>query len=597
MKILISGYYGYENIGDEAVLQAIIQQFAGHKITVLSAAPGLTQEFHKVKAVYRYAPFTVLKEVLSTNLFVSGGGTLFQNITSQRSLFYYLGLILLAKLCRKRVLVLGQGFGPLDNFWPRQITRLILNLADKITVRDKNSYQAMQELGIKSDKIELTADPAALLEIPSFEESNQLLEKEGIKRTGKPLLGIVLRRPIKGLEENMVEMIADAVDWLIDKYNYQPVFLLFRHPNDMEITNKVMRMMNHESSIIFRSCQPREMLGIISQMDLLIGMRLHALIFATMNAVPALGLSYDPKVSSFMESTEQAHVDIKDIDSLKSLKNKLEEILVNKDRIKADLDKKRKQLREASLRNFIMRHARAVPAGRQEGGHPVVDLAGIQVDNISMSEAISKIETFLTSGKPNLIVTPNPEIIVACQHDQELKEIMNSADLRTPDGISMVVVSKIKHQPLIERVSGIDLMLEIIRRFPDKKVFLLGGKPDVAATAAKNLKGNVVGTHDGYFTDDTTMMNKIKETKPDILFIGLGGRRQEKWAAKHLRELYVPIVMCIGGSLDVLSGQKKRAPRIFQRLYLEWLYRLLSEPKRWKRQLALPKFLYLTLIK
>ena len=230
----------------------------------------------------------------------------------------------------------------------------------------------------------------------------------------------------------------------------------------------------------------------------------------------------------------------------------------------------------------------------------IIDFAGIKVDNVTLKEAVERVEGFIAAGQPHLIVTPNPEIIVAAQKDKELREIINSADLRVPDGISMVVVSRILRRPLTERVTGIDLMVELIKMSASKgyKIFLLGGGPRVAEDAAEKLINNIsgvriAGTHDGFFGDDSDVVAKIKNDKPDILFVGLGAGRQERWLNRHLKELNVPVSMVMGGSLDVISGRKKRAPRWARALYIEWLYRLFTEPQRWKRQLALPKFLWL----
>ena len=231
-----------------------------------------------------------------------------------------------------------------------------------------------------------------------------------------------------------------------------------------------------------------------------------------------------------------------------------------------------------------------------------IDFAGIQVDNLTLSEAAEKVKQFLSASEPHLIVTPNPEIIVACQEDHELKDIINSAALRVPDGISMVVVSKILGRPLKERVSGIDLMLKIVEMSAKYgyKIFLLGSAPGIADEAAAKLIEsypgiNIVGTQDGYFKpgDDLKIIEKIKNTKPDILFVGLGAGRQERWLNHHLKALNVAVSMVIGGSLDVISGRKKRAPIWVRALYIEWVYRLITEPNRWKRQIALPRFLWL----
>lgn len=231
-----------------------------------------------------------------------------------------------------------------------------------------------------------------------------------------------------------------------------------------------------------------------------------------------------------------------------------------------------------------------------------VELAGIVVDNVTLDGAVARVENFIESNQPHLVVTPNPEMIVAAQTDAELRTVINGADLRVADGISMVVVSRLLGHPLKERVSGIDLMNRLLEQGADYnyKVFLLGGAPGVAEEAAVKIKQKypglvIVGTHDGYFTqgDESALIEQVRAAGPDLLFVGLGAGRQEKWLNRHLAGLGAKVGLTIGGSLDVLSGRKKRAPRWTQLLYIEWLYRLVTEPQRWKRQLALPKFLYL----
>lgn len=234
----------------------------------------------------------------------------------------------------------------------------------------------------------------------------------------------------------------------------------------------------------------------------------------------------------------------------------------------------------------------------------IVEFAGVKVDNVTLKEALEKVKEFLSSSQPHLIVTPNPEMIVAAQSDQELKQILNNADLRVPDGISMVVVSRILGNPLKERVTGIDLMLKITEMSAQQgfKIFLLGSKPGIVEDAAHTLISQypnllIAGTHHGYFGDDSEVVQKIKNAKPDILFVGLGAGQQEKWLNCHLKDLNIPVSMVIGGSLDIISGRKKRAPQWIQALYIEWLYRLIAEPDRWKRQLALPRFLWIVFTK
>ncbi len=233
-----------------------------------------------------------------------------------------------------------------------------------------------------------------------------------------------------------------------------------------------------------------------------------------------------------------------------------------------------------------------------------VSLAKVLVDNVTMDESLNILEQFVASKTPHLIVTPNPEMIVSAQIDYELMRIINGADLKLPDGISMVVVSRLLGNGLKERVSGIDFLVAACKLASEKgwKLFLLGGATGVAEKAAINLTKKfpglkVVGTHDGYFNNDSLIGTMINESHADILFAGLGAGKQEKWLYHNLKVLGSVVGVGIGGSFDVLAGVKKRAPQWVQKLYVEWLYRLLSEPQRWKRQLALPKFLWLTLIK
>lgn len=228
-----------------------------------------------------------------------------------------------------------------------------------------------------------------------------------------------------------------------------------------------------------------------------------------------------------------------------------------------------------------------------------IKLAGIKIDNVSLEESQEKLHNLVQSKKPSQIVTPNPEIIVAAQNDSELREIVNNAALCLPDGISMVVVSKILGNPFKERVAGIDFMMKSIVNAErlGYKIFLLGGEPGISATAAQKLKKQfpkliIIGAENGYFKDEQLIIDKIRSAKPDILFVGLGAGRQERWIAKNLTKLNVPVCVGVGGAMDVISGNKSRAPKIIQMLYIEWLYRLFKEPWRWKRQLALPKFLW-----
>ena len=222
----------------------------------------------------------------------------------------------------------------------------------------------------------------------------------------------------------------------------------------------------------------------------------------------------------------------------------------------------------------------------------MVNILGVNINKITMKQAVLKAESFF-DGKPHMVFTPNPEIILECKNDSELKDILNSADMLLPDGIGAVIASKIIGNPVPERVGGFDFVCELLKT--GHSFYFFGGKPGVAEKAMENMikQGvNVVGCHHGYFKEDDEIINDIVDKKPDILVVCLGAPKQEKWIAKNLDKLNVPVSIGAGGSLDVLAGEVERAPVICQKLCIEWLYRALKEPKkRLPRIMKLPLFM------
>lgn len=228
-----------------------------------------------------------------------------------------------------------------------------------------------------------------------------------------------------------------------------------------------------------------------------------------------------------------------------------------------------------------------------------IKILNVNVDCVNLDEAMQKVEEFVLEQKPHHIVTANPEIIYASNYNPELLGIVNHAALVTADGTGVVWASGQLGRHLQERVTGIDLVYKICEKAPQKgwKLFILGSAPGVADAAADNIRKmypgvEIVGTQHGYFKpeEEPEIVEMIKKSTPDVLFVALGAPKQEFWISKHMDELQVPVMLGIGGSMDVLSGNVKRAPEIWQKMNLEWLYRLLSQPSRWKRMLNLPKF-------
>ena len=227
-----------------------------------------------------------------------------------------------------------------------------------------------------------------------------------------------------------------------------------------------------------------------------------------------------------------------------------------------------------------------------------INILNVLFDNLNRTEALGLLLTFLEQSGNHILYTPNPEMVMAANSDAEFLTILNSADLIVPDGIGVVLASWIAGNRLKERVAGCDLIFSLFDAIHNTKktVYLLGGKPGIAELAARNMRKkyhglNIIGFHDGYFSkeDEPQILKEITYLKPDILLVGLGMVRQEKWIY-HNRALPVRLTAGIGGSLDVMSGTVKRAPIFFQRTGLEWFYRLISQPGRIWRMLQLPVF-------
>jgi N-acetylglucosaminyldiphosphoundecaprenol N-acetyl-beta-D-mannosaminyltransferase len=226
------------------------------------------------------------------------------------------------------------------------------------------------------------------------------------------------------------------------------------------------------------------------------------------------------------------------------------------------------------------------------------DIMGVGFDNVTLDEAADRAMAFLEEDRPHLAATPNPEIVQLARKDPEFAQVLDQADLVIPDGVGVIYASKILGRPLKGRVPGIEfagaLMLRMARS--GKRLYLLGAKPGVAEAAAEKLQRSypglvICGTHDGYFKEDEPVIEAIKAARADVVFVCLGAPKQELWSARNGKAAGARLYIGLGGSLDVFAGQVKRAPKAFQRLGLEWFYRLCRQPSRIGRMAKLPLFL------
>ncbi|MCE5323552.1 WecB/TagA/CpsF family glycosyltransferase [bacterium] len=231
---------------------------------------------------------------------------------------------------------------------------------------------------------------------------------------------------------------------------------------------------------------------------------------------------------------------------------------------------------------------------------PCIKILGIKVHRIDMKYALDAIKDFIASGKPHMIVTADASMIARAQDDNDLKNIINEADLVTPDGSGIIKGARILGTPLIERVSGVDLARELCRMSAEDgfSIFFLGAEPGIADAAADNLAKaypgmNVAGTHDGYFKpdSDSEIAGLVKESGAQALLVAMGIPRQEKFIKRYMSDMGISVAMGVGGSFDVFSGRVKRAPVWFQNHGLEWAYRLAKDPSKISKVSVLPKFL------
>ncbi|RSK28684.1 glycosyltransferase [Bacillus sp. HMF5848] len=225
-------------------------------------------------------------------------------------------------------------------------------------------------------------------------------------------------------------------------------------------------------------------------------------------------------------------------------------------------------------------------------------ILGVDVCPLTYEELTERILADIAAARKSFIVAINPEKIMKAQEDLELRTLLNRATYQIPDGIGVILASKLKKGKIRKRVTGIDMMLTLCEMAAkhNKKIFLYGAKPGIAEEAKSKLEDvypgiNIVGTLDGYEKDEQRIIDTINNSDADIIFVAKGSPAQENWIVDHMETLRPNIYQGVGGSFDVLSGRLKRAPAGFQKLGMEWFYRLLKEPWRIQRQMALPKFL------
>ncbi len=309
-RILISGYYGFNNTGDDTVLDGIItalqQQYNGTtplELAVLSNQPGVTAKLFKIEAYNRWSIKEIYRQLKRSDLLIMGGGSLLQDVTSPRSVIYYLGIAWLAKRMGKPVVFYAQGIGPITQSISKYLMKQIANKVDIITVRDYRSLLELQNMGIHQPLMYLTADPALAMdpEQVDFSTGQTIFAKYGIAETDL-IFGISIR--IWRNERAYLNTVAEIADAMHEK-GWKVVFIPMHHPMDIAPSQEIINKMKHRKSAILideKNIHFREVISMIGNVDFMLGMRLHAVILAGILGIPFTAISYDPKIDRFVES-------------------------------------------------------------------------------------------------------------------------------------------------------------------------------------------------------------------------------------------------------------------------------------------------------
>lgn len=295
-QAVVSGYYGYENLGDETILGTICSRYREqYDLIVLSKQPHQTERKFRVTAISRFHVLKVHRAIRKCSMLISGGGSLLQDRTSTRSLLYYLSVMHMAQRLKKPVMVYANGIGPVQGKWNRRLVVRVLQKATAITLRDEDSLRELQNMGLSRQDILVTADPVFSLQNTKPQLAEQLWDQMGIPQDAK-VLGISLRTH----SQNAAERLAALFDGICRDTGYVPVFLCMQAAEDTQSAESVMKLMQTEAYLLPGQLGAQEMMSALERMELVISMRLHTLIFAATVGTPVMGFDYDPKVNSLL---------------------------------------------------------------------------------------------------------------------------------------------------------------------------------------------------------------------------------------------------------------------------------------------------------
>lgn len=346
-KIVMSGYYGFGNAGDEAILESVLgsirRTMPDAEVTVLSRDPALTAKTYGCLAAPRFDPLALWRTVSRCDILISGGGSLLQDVTSTRSLLYYLHIIRMAERRHKRVLLVSNGIGPVRRSLNRRLVAHAVRKADIVTLRDPESLTELAQMGVARDDMTVTADPVFLLTPAGEERGREILRDAGVPE-GK--FAAVSVRPWG--DDGFTEKLARVCDRLHDAYGLAIVFITMQPGRDDAESARIADKMTAPAYILPGGFTARELMSVISESELVLSMRLHSLIFAACMAVPAVGFSYDPKLDAYLAMLGQPSAGSVEDFTAESALTAARQIMENRQERVRDLKKKRADMQRAA---------------------------------------------------------------------------------------------------------------------------------------------------------------------------------------------------------------------------------------------------------
>lgn len=350
----MSGYYGFNNAGDEAILGGIITAFRDIdptvRFTVISGTVANTRRVHGVEAVSRGDVKAIWRAMDRADLLLSGGGSLLQDVTGVKSVVYYLGVVSLGKLHRLPVMFYAQGVGPVTGMVGRGLVPLVGNTVDLVTVRDAESAHTIRRLGVRLPDVQVTADAALVLPPPFRGDGEAVLDRFGFKVARRPVIGVSVR-PWKLSGGGVSQAMAEALDDLALELGATILFIPMQQPHDVTAAREIASRMKAPTIEFAGDVTYREVQSLIAACDVMIGMRYHALVFAALSRVPIVGLSYDPKNDSFLRLLGQTAVGTAREISVDRMKLEVRDALERAPEIRARYDRVLERLVPQSREN------------------------------------------------------------------------------------------------------------------------------------------------------------------------------------------------------------------------------------------------------